>query len=160
MNLITFDNVLSNPREYVRDMLEHGFQDFYDSEKTFHGMQPRGDDEFLKFVLSLFPGYEAKWNFARQSPEGQKEPNYIHKDDMMGEITVVLYLNEAHPKEDGTIIYDEENEPMCRVFSKFNRMVAFDSDAPHSRSLFDNFGKGEYARLVQVIFLSPIRLQA
>jgi len=156
MNLIVFDNVLSNPTEYVKDMLEHGFQDFYDSEKTFHGMQPRGEDEFLKFALSLFPGYEIKLNFARQSPEGQVEPNHIHKDDMMGDITAILYLNENPPKEDGTIIYDEDETPMCRVYSKFNRMIAFDSDAPHSRALFDNFGKGDDARLIQVVFLSAI----
>jgi hypothetical protein len=153
MNLITFDNVLLDPRTYVSEMLSHGFQDFYDGEKVFHGMQPRGSDEFLSFVLSLFPGYEAALNFARQSPQGQEEPNHIHKDDMMGDITAVLYLNESAPQGDGTIIYDEENKPVCRVFSKFNRMVAFDSDAPHSRGIFENFGSGDTSRLVQVIFL-------
>lgn len=157
MNLITFDNVLHDPKAYVKDMLSKGFQDFYDGEKTFRGIQPRGDDEFAKFITSMLPGYEVRWNFARQSPEGQEEPNYIHKDDMMGEITVVLYLNETRPKEDGTIIYDEDNEPLCRVFSKFNRLVAFDSDAPHSRSLFENFGTGDSSRLVQVAFLTSIK---
>jgi hypothetical protein len=32
-------------------------------------------------------------------------------------------------------------------------MVAFDSDCPHSRNIFENFGEGDEARLVQVIFL-------
>jgi hypothetical protein len=32
-------------------------------------------------------------------------------------------------------------------------MIAFNSDALHSRNLFQNFGEGQTARLVQVIFL-------
>ena len=154
MNVILFDNVLANPKEYVEDILLYGFQDFHDSEKTFHGMQPRGEDEFLKFVLDVFPNHKANWNFVRQSPLGQPEPNYIHKDDMMGDITAVLYLSKEHPDEDGTTIYDEDENPICRVYSKFNRMVAFPSECPHSRNIFENFGDGEDSRLVQVIFLS------
>ena len=32
-------------------------------------------------------------------------------------------------------------------------MIAFDSDAPHSRNILENFGQDKSARLVQVIFL-------
>jgi len=39
------------------------------------------------------------------------------------------------------------------VYSKFNRMIAFNSDSLHSRNLFENFGEGESARLIQVAFL-------
>jgi hypothetical protein len=155
MNLVMFDNVIEDPKEYVRDILSKGFEDFNDGSNTFHGMQPRGEDEFCSFLISMFPEYSVNLNFIRQSPEDQNEPNYIHRDDMMGEITAILYLNENPVRDDGTIIYDEDVTPCCRIYSKFNRMIAFDSDALHSRSLFSNFGSGETSRLVQVVFLSP-----
>jgi len=153
MNLICFDNVLDNPIEYVQDILKNGFHDFNDGWKVFKNVQARSNDEFEKSVLELFPNYEVKWNFVRQSPLNQEEPNFIHTDDMMGDITVILYLSEIHPDNDGTTLYDRDGKPMCVAYSKFNRMVAFDSDCPHSRNIFENFGEGDKARLVQVIFL-------
>lgn len=153
MNLLCIDNVLLNPKGYVQDILQHGFQDYVDGWKVFKNVQARSNDEFEKSVLELFPNYEAKWNFVRQSPLNQEEPNFIHTDDMMGDITVILYLSEIHPDNDGTTLYDGDGKPMCVAYSKFNRMVAFDSDCPHSRNIFENFGEGDKARLVQVIFL-------
>jgi len=153
MNLLSFDDIIDDPKSYVKDILEYGFHDFADGWKVFKNVQARSNDEFEKAVLELFPAYEAKWNFVRQSPLNQEEPNFIHKDDMMGDITVILYLSENHPENDGTTIYDENNRPLCTVYSKFNRMVAFDSDCPHSRNIFENFGEGDNARLIQVIFL-------
>jgi hypothetical protein len=72
---------------------------------------------------------------------------------MMGDLTCILYLNEESPSEDGTTIYDEEKKPLIRVYSKFNRMVAFESQLLHSRNIFENFGEEESARLIQVAFL-------
>jgi Rps23 Pro-64 3,4-dihydroxylase Tpa1-like proline 4-hydroxylase len=72
---------------------------------------------------------------------------------MMGDITCILYLNEQAPDNDGTTIYDEDKNPLLTMYSKFNRMVVFNSDAPHSRNILENFGSGEQSRLVQVIFL-------
>jgi hypothetical protein len=54
---------------------------------------------------------------------------------------------------DKITIYDKENNELCRVLSKFNRMIAFNSDALHSRNIFKNFGEGNNSRLIQVIFL-------
>jgi hypothetical protein len=153
MNLLSIDDVLVNPKEYVQDILQHGFQDYADGWKVFKGIQPRGKDEFEKFVLDNFIGYEVKWNFVRHSPMNQIEPNFIHTDEMMGDITVILYLSQNHPDNDGTTLYDGDGKPLCVAYSKFNRMVAFDSDCPHSRNIFENFGEGEDARLIQVIFL-------
>ena len=57
------------------------------------------------------------------------------------------------PVEDGTTIYDDDKNPLVKVYSNYNRMIAFDSNMLHSRNLFENFGEGQNARLIQVIFL-------
>lgn len=157
MNLITFDNVLKNPKDYVSDIHEHGFQDISDGQHVFRGIQPRdNNDEFAKYCSDLFVGYKVVLNFIRQSPLNQQEPNFVHTDEMMGEITCLLYLNEDAPKDDGTTIYDSNEDPIFTMYSKFNRMIGFTSDAPHSRNIFENFGQGEKARLIQVAFLKSI----
>lgn len=154
MNITSFDNVLSSPELYVQDIHNNGFQDVFDGEKTFKNIQPREhDDEFAKYVLSKFDGYKVNYNFIRKSPLNQEEPNFIHKDDMMGDITCILYLNENKPIGDGTTIYDENNNPKCVLYSKFNRMISFNATLLHSRNIYENFGEGEYSRLIQVIFL-------
>lgn len=153
MNLLSLDNIIRDPKAYVEDIFKHDFQDVLDGERTFRNIQPRHDDEFSRFVSIIFPNHTVKWNFIRKSPLNQEEPNYIHSDEMMGDLTVILYLNETHPENDGTTLYDENEKPLCTVYSKFNRMVAFNSDAPHSRNIYENFGEGNGARLIQVIFL-------
>jgi hypothetical protein len=154
MNLLSFDNVLQDPTHYVSEIYLYGFQDVADGQHVFRNIQPRGiHDDFAKFVSKLFPDYRVELNFVRRSPLNQEEPNFIHTDEMMGDITCILYLNEMSPVEDGTTIYDEDNNPLLVVYSKFNRMIAFDSGLPHSRNLFENFGEGESARLIQVAFL-------
>jgi hypothetical protein len=154
MNLITFDNIIKDPLSYVSDIHLHGFQDVADGEYTFKNIQPRDkNDEFAKYVSELFIGYKVDLNFIRKSPLNQEEPNFVHTDEMMGDITCLLYLNEQAPEDDGTTIYDEDKKPLLTMYSKFNRMIAFNSDAPHSRNIFDNFGEAQTARLVQVIFL-------
>lgn len=153
MNVFSFDNVLSSPVDYVDEAISIGFYDVTIGDQTFKNIQARGDDEFSRVVNGLMPNYEINYNFIRQSPLNQDEPNFIHKDDMMGEITIVLYLNEKHPDNDGTTIYDQDGKAMCVLYSKFNRMVGFSSDSPHSRNIFENFGEGNDARLIQVMFL-------
>ena len=154
MNLITFDDVIKDPKAYVSDIHTHEFQDLADGDNTFRNIQSRDRyDEFAKYVTNLFDGYSVKLNFIRKSPLNQLEPNFIHTDEMMGDITCLLYLNEVEPEENGTTIYDKDNNPLVTMYSKFNRMVAFNADAPHSRNIFENFGEGEDARLVQIIFL-------
>jgi len=153
MLIMTKDNVLSSPKIYVRDIFDIGFQDVKDGDKVFKNIQFREKDEFYKLVSFIFPNYYVTYNFVRQSPLSQLEPNFIHTDEMMGDITVILYLNEDSPKEDGTTIYDDQGNPLCKFYSKFNRMVAFESEVPHSRNIYENFGEGEQSRLVQVIFL-------
>ena len=154
MNLITFDDVIKDPKAYVSDIHTHEFQDVEDGSNTFRNIQSRDRyDEFAKYVTNLFDGYSVKLNFIRKSPLNQLEPNFIHTDEMMGDITCLLYLNEVEPEENGTTIYDKDNNPLVTMYSKFNRMIAFNAEAPHSRNIFDNFGEAQTARLVQIIFL-------
>ena len=154
MNLITFDNIIKDPNAYVSDIHIHGFQDVADGDNVFRNIQPRDkNDEFALYVRSIFPDYKVAYNFVRKSPLNQKEPNFIHTDEMMGDITCILYLNDEAPDNDGTTVYDADEKPLLTMYSKFNRMITFDSDALHSRNLFENFGEGEAARLVQVIFI-------
>jgi hypothetical protein len=154
MNLITFDNIIKDPISYVSDIHLHGFQDVADGDNVFKNIQQRdANDEFAVYCRELFNGYKVAFNFVRKSPEGQKEPNFIHTDEMMGDLTCILYLNEESPNADGTTIYDNDEKPIFTIYSKFNRMIAFSSVLPHSRNIFENFGQGEDARLVQVIFL-------
>lgn len=154
MNLLVVENVLKYPNEYVSDIHLHGFEDLADGQHVFRNIQPRGNnDDFAKLVLELFPDYGIAFNFVRKSPLNQEEPNFIHSDEMIGDITCILYLNEISPVEDGTTIYDDDKNPLVKIYSKYNRMVAFGSDMLHSRNLFENFDEGETARLIQVIFL-------
>mgnify|MGYP003692257531 FL=1 len=149
------DDVITDPVKYVKEILSNTFIDILDGDNVFIGIQPRGDDEFSKYVLNKFEGYEINFNFVRQSSFKQKEPNYIHTDEMMGDITVLLYLNSCYPKEAGTTIYGLGDEIKV-IDYKFNRMCYFNSIERHSRNLKDNFGEGDESRLVQVIFLKKI----
>jgi len=153
MNLIIFDDIIKNPDKYVSDILSNNFVDVEDGKNIFKGIQLRENDELQKLVLMLFNDYHVKYNFVRQSPFKQKEPNYIHSDEMMGDKTILLYLNKTYPEGAGTTFYNEDNSKSCTVNMKYNRLVAFDSYHKHSRNIYDNFGEGNDSRLVQVMFL-------
>jgi hypothetical protein len=152
--LFTKDDVLSDPDAYVKDIYCGEFVDVPDGDKTFKNIQPRKDDEFSKIVMEYFGSkFDIAYNFVRMSPYGQEEPNYIHSDEMMGDLTVILYLSKEHPDNDGTTMYDSDEKPSCVVYSKYNRMLSFTSHVRHSRNIFENFGEGQSSRLIQVIFL-------
>ncbi len=155
MNILVLDNIIKNPDTYVKEVLDKEFIDIEDGpHAVFKGIQPRKNDELERFVLKLFPDYSVGYNFVRQSPSMQVEPNFIHSDEMMGDKTVLLYLNKEYPSNAGTTMYNEDLSPSSVVYMKYNRLVVFDSYHKHSRNLKDNFGKGEGSRLVQVMFLN------
>tara|TARA_S200000501_G_scaffold143844_1_gene135812 strand:+ start:342 stop:830 length:489 start_codon:yes stop_codon:yes gene_type:complete len=158
MNYIMIDNFLDDPNQYVIDALKGKFEDVKDGDTKFKGIQVRCMDEMQYKIEEAYPNYEVTYNFIRQSPLDQEEPNFIHTDEMMGDKTILLYLNKFHPTEDGTTLYkfnkvEKDYLPMCTFYAQYNRLVVFDSTIPHSRNIFENFGEGEYSRLVQVIFL-------
>jgi hypothetical protein len=151
--MVIYDEVLSDPDSYVREVLGGDFIDVQAGDQLFKGIQPREVDEFSEFIRKRFGGVVA-YNFVRRSPAGQEEPNFIHSDEMMGDITAVLYLNRQHPEDEGTILYDDDGVQVMKAEMKYNRCVVFDSRIKHSRAVFDNFGDGDDARLVQVVFIS------
>ena len=151
MNLFYLDNIISDPDLYVEDILSKDFIDVLDGDNVFKGIQPRGKDELQIFVEALLPGYDVVYNFVRQSSLNQEEPNFIHTDEMMGDKTVLLYLNKKFPEGYGTTLYSDE-KPVCKIYAEYNRMVVFDSNIPHARNIFENFGENKDSRLVQVIF--------
>lgn len=153
MNVVILDDVIYDVDEYVDSILSNSFFDFPDGDKVFKGIQERKKDRFSYLACVMYPDFEVAYNFVRKSPLGQEEPNYIHKDDMMGDITMVLYLTKNQNDEDGTTLYDKELKPALVVKAKYNRLVVFDSSIPHSRNIYENYGEGDDARLVQVIFM-------
>ena len=140
MTIEIIDDVLIDIDDYVFEVLGNQFLDVQAGEQVFKGIHPRNNDKFQRFIESKFTEYNVAFNFIRRSPLNQPEPNYIHSDEMMGDLTVLLYLNKCTPKDDGTILYNNDESVMCTVKSKYNRCVIFPSHVLHSRSLFNNFG--------------------
>jgi hypothetical protein len=153
-----YEDVIKDPEKYVSEILKGSFEDveaYNDkAEKIiFKNLQIRGGDEFADFLNKHLPNFEIKYNFVRQSPFKQKEPNFIHKDDMMGDVTCLLYLNNSHPKDYGTTIYDDSKKKTFTYYAKYNSLLIFDSQLNHSRNIEKNFGAEDKSRLVQVAFL-------
>jgi hypothetical protein len=150
------DNFLPNADHHLKNVLSGQFYDVADGDKVFKGIQPRDGDEVAQLLLNMYPDYEIAHNFIRLSPYGQIEPNFIHTDEMMGDLTAILYLTKKPPKDDGTTLYDESYNKILITNAKFNRLFVFDSTILHSRNIFDNYGQGEYSRIIQVAFLRKI----
>jgi hypothetical protein len=157
MNINQFfiiDNFLDDPELHLQDIFNHDFTDVPSDVGTFKNIQDRQSDIVSNAVINLMPNYDVAYNFVRKSPLDQEEPTYIHSDDIMGDITCLLYLSKNHPKEDGTTIYENDELTKSIEFrSKFNRMIIFDAKLFHSRNILSNFGVNKSARLIQVIFL-------
>jgi hypothetical protein len=157
MNINQFfiiDNFLDDPELHLQDIFDHDFTDVPSDVGVFKNIQDRKSDIVSDAVLKLMPNHEVAYNFVRKSPLDQEEPTYIHSDDIMGDLTCLLYLSKSHPKEDGTTIYEDDEITKNMEFrSKFNRMIIFDAKLFHSRNILSNFGVNKSARLIQVIFL-------
>lgn len=157
MNINQFfiiDNFLDDAELHLQDIFNHEFSDVSTDVGVFKNIQDRHSDIVSDAVLNLLPNYEVAYNFVRKSPLNQEEPTYVHSDEIMGDLTCLLYLSKSHPREDGTTIYDNDEVTKTMEFrSKFNRMIIFDAKLFHSRNILTNFGVNKSARLIQVIFL-------
>lgn len=174
------DDVLADPEAYRQAVLARPFRDVsLGPDLTFHGIQLAEDDTFAVWIRQRFPQLTPTLSFFRRSPLGQCEPNYVHTDRDMGDWTAILYLSPHPAPGDGTTFWrhrvsgaigseasDQEAlleeqqawkdlsqwEPVARVAAKFGRALLFEAERFHSRTLVENYGHGDGARLVQVVF--------
>lgn len=140
-------------------------------EDTFHGISESEITQSATMRIGrMFPAAHHLVSFFRKSPAGQIEPNDIHTDAEMGDWTGILYLNHNPHPGDGTVFWRQKGGPdtgeiwkvighdrsqwdeVCRVPAKFNRLLLFDAKLYHSRAIVENYGQGDDARLIQVIF--------
>lgn len=146
---------------------------------TFHGLAPAPDQTLPAWIAARWPALTPTTTFLRQGPAGQVEPHLIHTDRDMGDWTAIAYLTEQPPAGDGTTFYRwtatgaimslattgeallEEWQawrdpapwtPWQTVPARPNRVVLFPSCYFHSRALPENYGQGDTARLIQVVF--------
>jgi len=153
---VVVDPCLENLDLYRNAILQAEFKTYdYGNGQTFHNMAELPSTPFSEYVQSFFPNHVITGHFARKSPEGQVEPNYIHTDDMHGDVTCILYLNPVHP-DCGTILYDDDEQKAVTIHMSYGRAFFFDSAIKHSRILKENFGEGDDARLIEVVFLKGV----
>jgi GNAT superfamily N-acetyltransferase len=173
------DNVLPDWRAYRGAILAQPFADVEAGPGVvFHGIGAV-DAQVPEWIRSHYPALTPTMTFARQSPKGQIEPNFIHTDRDMGEWTGILYLNPDPVPEDGTTFWRhratgaiastamtpadmalemdawrdlDQWEPWHTIAARPNRLALFPAGYFHSRALAENYGTGETARLVQVVF--------
>ena len=136
-----YNDVLTNPDQHVREVLDLGFEDFIMGGYTLKSIKDRGRDKIAEFLLAEFPKYSLATNHVRQSPKGQKDPNFIHSDEVMGDLTAITYLNKDVNSKDGTTLYDDSKNPMCILKAAYNRMVVFDCPIKHGRNIRENDAK-------------------
>lgn len=167
-----FDDVLSDPVAYRAQALAAPFTTV-NLGQEFRGIALPMDRALSTWFETTFPDLRAGLSFFRRSPVGQVEPNDIHNDVDMGDVTAILYLNPQPADGDGTIFWrhvgtgiTETAEPVSgalgharddweierHVEARFNRVVVFDAALCHSRALVENYGNGDAARLIQVLF--------
>ena len=174
MSLRIFDDVLPDPQAYREQVLKLDFRSYDFGNCVFHGIATGGPGAQLeKWITTRYPSLKPNLTFFRKSPLGQVEPHFIHTDVDMGEWSALLYLNPDQKQGDGTSFWthhtgaiespiphersQEGRDPSNwtlreRVVAKFNRMLMFPSSYFHSRAIFENWGDGNGARLVQVVF--------
>jgi Family of unknown function (DUF6445) len=180
MTPYVFDDVLPDPVAYRAAVLAQPRRSHeLAPEVVFHGIAPAPDRSLADWIEAHFPQLAATMSVTRLSPLGQIEPNAIHTDCDLGEWTGILYLNPDPPEGDGTTFYRDRAtgaevstaatldqkldegfawreaelwEPTQTVAAQFGRLVLFPSAAFHSRAIFENYGTGTDARLVQIVF--------
>lgn len=145
------DDVLPDPHAYRAKALAQPFRDVTIGPDTFKGIAPCADGD-VAAIAAAITGAEPVLTFFRKSPLGQKEPNFIHSDHEMGAWTGIYYMNPEPDEGDGTTFW-KNGEQTEQVVARFNRLLLFTTEQEHSRSIFENYGDGDSARLIQVMFL-------
>lgn len=168
-----FDDVLPDPDAYRAAALALPYVSVNVGHATFHGIALAPDPALGAWLAAQVPDLAPGLTFFRKSPFAQDEPNLIHTDVDMGDVTVILYLNPTPPAEDGTAFWRHRATGLTRaegvlagdagkdlsawdqrrvVSARFNRAVLFAAPLFHSRAIAANYGVGDDARLIQVLF--------
>lgn len=178
LHIRVHDQVIADPFTYRDWVRRQATQSVAIGPATFHGIAKCPDPALPDWIQAHYPHLTPGITFVRESPAGQVEPNFIHTDRDMGDWTGILYLNPQPAKGDGTTFWrhritgarastaDSSQllpewqewrkplvwQPWTTVAARFNRLVLFPAALFHSRALPDNYGHGESARLIQIIF--------
>ncbi|WP_428673723.1 DUF6950 family protein [Reyranella sp.] len=149
------DDLLPDPMAYLAEVRRLSFGSVTFGPDTFKGIALAHRDDVDR-IAETHTRASPALSFFRRSPLGQVEPNYIHCDAGMGDFTGIFYLNPEPAEGDGTAFWERSGDDwkMTRLVpARFNRLLLFTAGLHHSRALFDNYGEGDGARLIQVIFL-------
>jgi hypothetical protein len=166
------EDVLPDPVAYRAAALAQPYGAVDTGAAIFHGIAVCANRQLAEWFERQYPGWRAGLTFFRQSPAGQHEPHFIHTDVDMGEMTTILYLTPEPPAGDGTGFWKhcasgaihggpvpkdlgqalDAWERWLLVPAAFNRAVVFETPYFHARALPENYGTGEAARLIQVLF--------
>jgi hypothetical protein len=169
-----FDNFLPDPEAYRAAALTGEYKSYEFPEATFHNISLPTPLAVPERLTQMFPRAQPILSFFRKSPQGQVEPHFIHTDVDMGEWTAILYLNPAPPPGDGTAFWRHRETGAIEsaiahersvegrtpalwdmrrlVAARFNRLLLFPATFFHSRAIAENWGEGDAARLIQVVF--------
>lgn len=177
--LVVLDDALPDPLAYRETALNQPFESFHIAGVTFHGIGQRTTHRLPLFISDHYPNTRPTLTFFRKSPKAQQEPNFVHTDRDMGDWTGILYLNPKPADGDGTTFWRHREtgahastatdidelrmeweswrdmaiwEPWTTIEAKMNRLVLFSSVLFHSRALRHNYGRGDGARLTQLVF--------
>jgi hypothetical protein len=173
------DEVLADPAAYRAWALRQPFATLREGARALHGIAPCPDAALPHFIAERYPLAVPTHTVLRHSPLGQLEPTFIHTDVCQGTWAAICYLSPAPPSGDGTAFYldrltgsytgvtaEDPTRPaeilsyqdpdrwVCwyTVEARFNRLAIFPAPCFHSRTLPENYGVGDDARLVQLIF--------
>lgn len=178
--LTVVDDVLPDFPAYAAATRRQPFGDVEPTAGVvFHGIADAVSDALPQWMQARYAGLTPTLTFVRQSPAGQDEPHFIHTDQDMGDWTALYYLTADPPPGDGTLFWRWREtgalrslattaadqaaeqaawpdlaqwEPWTLVAARPNRVVIFPAAYYHSRALVENYGTGDTARLLQVMF--------
>jgi hypothetical protein len=177
--LLVFDEVIPDFPAYQRMVRALPFASVPMGPVVFHGIAPCPDPTLPAWIRARCPAAVPGLSICRQSPAGQVEPSFVHTDRDMGDWTAILYLTDDPRPDDGTTFWrhratgaaastamtanefaDEGRdwrhtdrwEPWHTVAAVPNRLLLFPAPCFHSRAIFDNYGTGAGARLIQLVF--------
>lgn len=178
------DEVLSDPIAYRARALTADYRDVaFAYGVTFKGIAPCPFPEVIDWMAQHYPQLRITTTCFRRSPLHQVEPTFVHTDLDMGETSGILYLSPDAPLHSGTTFYRDRTtgrvqsiavsdaerfaesrawfdpdrwESWREVESRFGRLILFPSSYFHARSRFENFGEGDQARLIQLLFMTGV----